>query len=116
MAVLPKYEIKTRLKYMSGWKLDGGELRRRFRFADFAASMEFVNKVAELAESADHHPDIVIKFNKVRLMLVTHSEGGVTEQDFSLAAKIDALAPPLADDEEEAGDAAESPTTDGADS
>lgn len=92
MAVLPKDEVKTRLSSMSGWERDGDEIEKKFSFADFDASMAFVNSVAGLARVADHHPDISIKYNKVKLTLSTHSDGGVTEKDFALAAQFDAAA------------------------
>ncbi len=93
MPTLSKVDIKARLKDMDGWALDDGELVKKFKLNDFAASMAFVNSVAERAEAADHHPDISIKYNKVKLKLATHSEGGITEKDFALAAEIDAVAP-----------------------
>lgn len=63
------------------WALDGGELVRTWTFPDFVAAMGFVNQVAALAESAGHHPDIDIRYNKVRLALVTHDSGGITSRD-----------------------------------
>jgi 4a-hydroxytetrahydrobiopterin dehydratase len=90
MGALTKDEVKTRLRQLEGWELDDDELERKYKFADFAAAMVFVNRVAGLAEEADHHPDISIKYNQVKLTLSTHSEGGITEKDFDLAAKIDA--------------------------
>ena len=93
MPTLSKVDIKARLKDMDGWVLDDGELVKKFKLKDFAASMAFVNQVAGRAEAADHHPDINIKYNKVKLTLATHSEGGITEKDFALAAEIDAVAP-----------------------
>jgi 4a-hydroxytetrahydrobiopterin dehydratase len=89
---LKKDEIKARLAGMTGWKLDDGEIERKFQFADFKQSMAFVNAVADAAEAMDHHPDIEIKYNRVEMTLSTHSEGGVTEKDFALAAKIDEAA------------------------
>lgn len=89
MPPLAKHEIKERLKALAGWEFDDGELERKYKFGDFAQSMAFVNRVASLAEAADHHPDISIKYNRVKLQLSTHSEGGVTEKDFALIAKID---------------------------
>jgi 4a-hydroxytetrahydrobiopterin dehydratase len=94
MPALSKSEVKARLKEMDGWELDDGELEKKFKFEDFGAAMAFVNKVAERAEAADHHPDISIKYNKVKITLSTHSEGGITEKDFALAAEIDAAGPP----------------------
>jgi len=89
---LSKSEIEQRLRSLSGWKRDDDEIEKEFKFADFKQAMAFVNRVAEAAEAANHHPDIEIKYNKVELSLSTHSEGGVTEKDFDLAAKIDAAA------------------------
>lgn len=91
MPPLAKDEIKARLKGLDGWEYDDGELERKYKFDDFAQSMEFVNRVAGLADSADHHPDISIKYNRVKLTLSTHSEGGVTEKDFALIAQIDGV-------------------------
>lgn len=87
---LNKREIEERLRSLPGWERDDDEIEKDYKFADFAEAMRFVNKVAEAAEAADHHPDISIKYNKVEISLSTHSEGGVTEKDFSLAAEIDA--------------------------
>ncbi len=78
---------------MAGWEEEKGALRRDFRFADFAAALTFVNRVAEVAEQVGHHPDIDIRWNTVTLRLSTHSAGGVvTERDRDLAARIDPLA------------------------
>lgn len=75
------------------WALteNGTRLFRRFEFADFRAAMEFVNRVADIAEQEGHHPDIAIHWNKVELTLWTHKIGGLHENDFILAAKIDRL-------------------------
>ena len=73
------------------WRLDGEEIVRTFQFKDFVESMKFVNKVAEIAEAAQHHPDITINWNKVKLNLTTHDSGGLTWNDFDVAAKIDQL-------------------------
>jgi len=101
MPALTKDEIKARLKTVDGWKLDDGELEKKYHFADFVGSMAFVNRVAALAEVADHHPDISIKYNRVKLTLSTHSEGGVTEKDFALIDQIDGRSPAAAADPEE---------------
>jgi 4a-hydroxytetrahydrobiopterin dehydratase len=78
---------------MSDWRSEGDALVRDFEFGDFAGAMAFVNRVAEAAEAADHHPDILVHgWNKVRLTLSTHSEGGVTDADRDLARTIDGLA------------------------
>ncbi|HUH63814.1 MAG TPA: 4a-hydroxytetrahydrobiopterin dehydratase [Terracidiphilus sp.] len=92
MSALSSAEVESRLKSLPGWSVESGELVRTFQFKDFRASMAFVNQVADLAEDAGHHPDIDIRYNKVRLALVTHDQGGLTAKDFDLAAKTDKLA------------------------
>jgi 4a-hydroxytetrahydrobiopterin dehydratase len=89
---LSKSEVEARLAGIDGWKGDDGEIEKKFQFAGFKQAMAFVNRVADAAEAADHHPDIKISYNKVKMSLSTHSEGGVTEKDFALAAQIDAAA------------------------
>ena len=84
-------ELEASLKSLPLWKLEAGELTRTFIFSDFNASMVFVNKVADQAERAGHHPDIDIRYNKVRLALVTHDAGGITRRDVDLAATVDSL-------------------------
>ena len=75
------------------WQREGDTIVREWKVADFAEAMGFVNRVAEAAEAANHHPDILVHgWNKVRLTLSTHSEGGLTEADFKMAARIDELA------------------------
>ncbi len=73
------------------WKLGDRSIEREFRFRDFQKAMEFVNQVAAVADEEDHHPDIHIYYNKVRLELLTHKIGGLSKNDFILAAKIDQL-------------------------
>jgi len=90
MPALSKDEVKSRLVGLPGWELDDEELQKKYKFADFKEAMAFVNRVAEFAEAADHHPDIEIKYNRVKLELSTHSEGGITDKDFALASQIDA--------------------------
>ncbi len=95
MTVLPLLtdnEIEQRLA-KSEWYRSGQAILRELSFPDFAAAIALVNRVAELAEAANHHPDILLHgWNKVRLELSTHSEGGLTAADFELAVKIDAVA------------------------
>ncbi len=91
MTALAKDDIKHRLKALDGWKLDDGELEKKYQFGDFVESMAFVNRVAVLAEEANHHPDISIKYNRVKLTLSTHDEGGITEKDFALIDRIDGM-------------------------
>ena len=77
---------------MSEWRSEGDAIVRDFEFDDFAGAMAFVNRVADAAEAANHHPDILVHgWNKVRLTLSTHSEGGVTDADRELARTIDGL-------------------------
>jgi 4a-hydroxytetrahydrobiopterin dehydratase len=92
MSELTPGQIKAALPMVKEWKKQSAEIRRTFEFKDFAAAMEFVNRVARAAEEANHHPDIDIRWNKVTLALATHSEGGLTQNDFDLAKKIDGLA------------------------
>jgi 4a-hydroxytetrahydrobiopterin dehydratase len=92
LPLLTDNEIEQRLA-MSEWYRSGQAIVREWKLADFAAAIAFVNRVAGLAEAANHHPDILIHgWNKVRLELSTHSQGGLTEADFGLAVKIDAVA------------------------
>lgn len=91
MALLAKEEIERRLAG-SAWTLEGDAIVRERKLADFAQAIAFVNRVAELAEEANHHPDILVHgWNRVRLELSTHSAGGLTEADFVLARQIDTL-------------------------
>jgi 4a-hydroxytetrahydrobiopterin dehydratase len=76
----------------TAWERDGDAIARDLKLPDFAAAMAFVNRVAELAEAANHHPDILVHgWNRVRLTLSTHSAGGLTQADLDLAGRIDAL-------------------------
>jgi 4a-hydroxytetrahydrobiopterin dehydratase len=91
MAALSNEAIQQGLAKLQGWAYQGKELHKKFTFASFMPGIEFVNKIAQAAESAGHHPDITINYNVVGIRLSTHSEGGVTEKDFNLATKIDQL-------------------------
>lgn len=91
MAKLTSEQIKAALPKVKNWTKRGASIGRTYEFKDFNGAMSFVNKVAEAAEAANHHPDIDIRWNKVTLTLATHSEGGLTQKDFELAKKIDAL-------------------------
>jgi 4a-hydroxytetrahydrobiopterin dehydratase len=82
-------QVNDKLSKLDGWTNKQGSLVKEFVFADFKAAMAFVNRVAGLAELANHHPDIAIVYNKVSLQLSTHSAGGITDKDFDLAAAID---------------------------
>jgi 4a-hydroxytetrahydrobiopterin dehydratase len=91
MALLTDEEIAERLRG-SNWERDGDTIVRGWKLGDFAEAMHFVNRVAEAAEAANHHPDILVHgWNRVRLTLTNHSEGGLTEADFDLAGKVDEL-------------------------
>jgi 4a-hydroxytetrahydrobiopterin dehydratase len=88
---LSEEDITSRVEG-SHWQREGDEIVRQWQLADFAEAMAFVNRVAEVAEEANHHPDILIHgWNKVRLSLTNHSAGGLTEADFEMAARIDQL-------------------------
>jgi 4a-hydroxytetrahydrobiopterin dehydratase len=88
MANLTAAQIAAELQHLPGWSLTEGALVRDFQFPDFLQAMAFVNRVAVAAEQAGHHPDIDIRYNKVRLALVTHSAGGITDKDVALAGQI----------------------------
>ena len=91
MSPLSEQQVASQLKNLPDWRIESGELARTFTFKDFVASLAFVNKVGEAAEKAGHHPDIDIRYNRVRLALVTHDAGGLTTKDFDLAAVVDKL-------------------------
>jgi len=89
MQTLDDAAIKRRLEDLTEWSEMNGSLQRTYQFKNFVEAMSFVNKVAELAERAQHHPDILIRYGKVTLTLSTHDAGGITEKDFDLAAQAD---------------------------
>ena len=91
MALLSDDDIQERLDGMEGWQRDGESIKREFKFNDFKGSIDFLNRITEPAEEMNHHPDIGVAWNKVALTLTTHSAGGLTENDFGLAATIDGL-------------------------
>lgn len=91
MAKLTIAQADAAAKHTPDWKRKGEAITRTFEFKDFAGALQFVNAVAQLAERANHHPDIDIRWNKVTLALSTHDEGGLTNKDFKLAAQIDGL-------------------------
>jgi 4a-hydroxytetrahydrobiopterin dehydratase len=89
--LLSEDEVTSRLEGRE-WRREGDEIVRDWHFQDFAEAMTFVNRVADTAEEANHHPDILIHgWNKVRLSLTNHSAGGLTDADFEMAARIDKL-------------------------
>ena len=85
-------ESRELARQISKWNIEPKLISRRFEFKNFKESMAFINKIASLAEEEGHHPDIYISFNKVKLDLFTHKIGGLSENDFILAAKIDNIA------------------------
>ena len=87
--LISKEAAEKRLKAIAKWSLQGNSIVREFIFKDFNQAMRFVEDVADIAEHADHHPDIYISYNKVKLTLTTHKLGGLTTKDFALAYKID---------------------------
>lgn len=91
MPLLKEEEIQRALEELDGWTKQGNEIKKHFEFDDFIHAMGFVNPVALLAERANHHPDINIRWNKITLTLATHSEGGITKKDIALAKEIETL-------------------------
>jgi 4a-hydroxytetrahydrobiopterin dehydratase len=89
--LLNEEEVAARLRRLA-WEREGDEIVREWRFEDFNEAVAFVNRVAEVAEEANHHPDILLHgWNKVKLSLTNHSTGGLTEVDFTMAERFDAL-------------------------
>jgi 4a-hydroxytetrahydrobiopterin dehydratase len=91
MALLSDDEIQERLQGLDGWDREGDAIRKQFQLEDFKGSVDFVNRLTPAAEEMNHHPDLEISWNKVTVRISTHSEGGLTENDFELASKIDGL-------------------------
>jgi 4a-hydroxytetrahydrobiopterin dehydratase len=87
--LLEDEEIEQRLDELGDWEREGDEIQKVFEFDDFTTAIKFVNDVAKLADRYDHHPDIDIRWNKVKLSLSTHSEGGLTSLDFDVAGEIE---------------------------
>ena len=91
---LTSEELTEALKSLPNWRHTDGKIVRDYAFPDFVAAMAFINQIATVAEEAGHHPDIDIRYNKVRLGLVTHDSGGITAADAKMAARIDTVDPP----------------------
>ena len=91
MSVLTPEMVQQGLRSLPLWKLEGKEIVRHYQFPDFVAAMVFVNQVAEKAETAGHHPDIDIRYNNVRLGLISHDQGGLTQRDLKMAQALDSL-------------------------
>ena len=91
MTLLTEDEITAMLAGTPGWERAGAEITKTVKLSDFANAMLYAGAVAHLAQAANHHPDVAISWNRVTLTLSTHSAGGLTEADFGLAARINAL-------------------------
>jgi len=90
---LSRKKVRMELEKLDNWQLRRKTISRHFIFEDFAQALRFVNRVAKLAEAANHHPDITLyNYNRVKLALTTHDEGGLTVKDFRLATKINKIA------------------------
>ncbi|MGH7918298.1 MAG: 4a-hydroxytetrahydrobiopterin dehydratase [Candidatus Binataceae bacterium] len=89
MAKLTVEEITAGLKSLSGWQYQNDAISKLFRFKEFMAGIRFINQVAAMAESADHHPDMLVNYTRITFTCSTHSEGGVTEKDLRLASDIE---------------------------
>lgn len=87
---MEEQDVAAALARTPGWTRAGHAITRTYRFADFRAALAFVNRVGDLAERQNHHPDVAIRYNEVTLTLWSHDAGGVTERDFRLARAIDA--------------------------
>ena len=84
-------EISDLLTDLPDWRAENDQLKRRFKFANFVESLAFINKVGEIAEAADHHPDITFGWGYAEIAITTHDRGGITDVDFDLASRIDGL-------------------------
>ncbi|MDE2863373.1 MAG: 4a-hydroxytetrahydrobiopterin dehydratase [Chloroflexi bacterium] len=89
--LLTPEQLAERLKEAPDWSVADGQIAREFTLATFVAAIEFVGGVAAIAERLNHHPDIDIRYRRVRIAVSTHSAGGLTELDFELAAQVDRL-------------------------
>jgi 4a-hydroxytetrahydrobiopterin dehydratase len=89
--LLSESEIEERLGSLDGWSRDGEEIRKTFENGDFVGSVKFVDSLVEPAEGMGHHPDLELSWDKVTVKITNHAQGGLTESDFELAGKIDAL-------------------------
>ena len=93
MAVLTDEDVQARLGELGeGWEKYGNSLRREFKFGDFSGAVDFVTRLTPIANEMNHHPDVFLSWGLARVSLITHSEHGITENDFALAEKLDELA------------------------
>ena len=91
MEVYSEQQIKDRLSTLDGWVFDQDAIKKEWEFKDFAQAMVFINKIAEIAERHDHHPELSNVYSRVTLRFNTHVAGGITGKDFAIAAEIDTL-------------------------
>ena len=92
MALLDDEAIQSKLDSLDGWARDGDAITKTFERGDFVGSVKFIDSIVEPAEDMNHHPDLEISWKTVTVTISTHSEGGLTDNDFELARRIDALA------------------------
>jgi 4a-hydroxytetrahydrobiopterin dehydratase len=92
MPLLSDDDVERRLESLEGWRREGDAIVKEFKLDDFKGSVDFVNRLTPVAEEMNHHPDLSISWNKVEVSISTHSEGGLTENDFELASRIDSVA------------------------
>ena len=90
-SLLGSEQVEGRLGQLTGWRVEGKELARSYKFKNFLEAVSFVNAIAAIAESQDHHPDLLVRWGEVAVRVTTHSAGGLTAKDFELAAAIDQL-------------------------
>ena len=93
MDLLDDEAIEARLAELEGWEREGETIAKTYELADFVGSVEFIKRVVVPAEDMNHHPDLSVSWNQVRVSITTHAAGGLTENDFELAKRIDALSP-----------------------
>jgi len=93
VAALSDDRVSDGLARLEGWEREGDAIVRTYELASFRAVIEFVGRIADLAEAANHHPDLDIRYRRLRVLLSTHSEGGITDKDLALAEQIDAAVP-----------------------
>jgi 4a-hydroxytetrahydrobiopterin dehydratase len=92
LARLNEDQIEEKLGGLEGWERSGDAVRKQFELDDFKGSVDFVNRLTPEAEDMNHHPDLEISWNKVTVTVTSHSEGGLTDNDFVLAGRIDSVA------------------------
>ncbi len=91
VAPLSDAQVRPMLKGLDGWALEGGQIAKTYRFANYFETMAFVNAAAWISHREDHHPDMLVGYNECRVSYITHAIGGLSENDFICAAKLDAL-------------------------